>query len=74
MQATRTHRPPLTRNEQGVLDSLKAYAEEHDFPPTFRELAEFGDWSTTETFRCIKILRAKGYVTTGPIRTMRVIE
>ena len=54
---------PLTPRQKAVLDYITAFIEEHDYAPSYREIAEhFGFASVATVAEYIDILRAKGYL------------
>ena len=59
----------LTDRQQAILDFLKAYAERHGYPPTFREIGEhfkFG-WAAARTH--LKAIERKGFLKIIPSRS-----
>ena len=59
----------LTDRQQQILDFLKAYAERHGYPPTFREIGEhfrFG-WAASRTH--LKAIEKKGFLKIVPSRS-----
>lgn len=54
---------PLTDRQQQVLDYISAYINQHECPPTLREISEhIGTAGTVSAMRHLEALERKGYV------------
>ena len=65
----------LTARQSEVLAAIRAFTKEHNYSPTFRELANvLGIESTNGVTVHLKALERKGYVTREPgkSRTLRL--
>ena len=70
-------RAPLTQNQQRVLNSLAAFWQERQIPPTVRDLTtRLGFESTNAVRGHLEALRRKGYVTWEPKvqRSIRILS
>jgi repressor LexA len=59
----------LTERQRMVLDFVKSYAQQHGYPPTFREIGEhFGfGWAASRTH--LKAIERKGYLRVIPSKS-----
>ena len=65
---------PLTRRQHDILTFIHAFLEEHDFSPTYEEIAsEFGVNKVT-IFGHVRELERKGAITRGERHTSRSIQ
>lgn len=56
---------PLTKKQKKILDYIERYIEKHDYAPSYREIAEHFELSSTATISgYIQTLKEKGYLDT----------
>ncbi len=65
----------ITRRQSEVLDHIKAFIDEHHFPPTMREISEHFGISVKGAYDHVKALERKGYlrIDNNRSRTIEVI-
>ncbi len=66
----------ITKRQQEVLDFIKAYIEEHSYPPTIREISENFAISVKGAYDHVKAIERKGYISLNNhrSRTIEVLE
>src|SRR5690606_9788674 len=58
----------LTPKQKAVLDYIRAYIEDHDYAPSYREIAEhLGLRSVATVAEHVETLREKGYLEKDPL-------
>lgn len=63
----------LTDKQKKVLDFVKSYAQEHGYPPTFREIGEHFGFGWPASRQHLKAIERKGFIRMTP-STSRGIE
>ncbi len=73
-----TTRKPLTERQDGILQFLKRYMQQHGFPPTIQEICvEFNFSSTNAATQFLLALEKKGYIkrtVKGASRGLQILD
>lgn len=66
----------LTRKQLITLDMIRMFIREHEYSPTYKEIAEMVGTTTCSAFNIVLRLQEKGYITmtNSKQRTIRVVD
>lgn len=63
----------LTKRQHEILEYIEQYIKEHDYAPSFREIAEYFAFSSVATVaEHIETLKRKGYLTKDPLEARSI--
>ena len=66
----------LTRKQAIVLDLIDQFILDHEYSPTYKEIAEMANTTTCSAFNIVLRLQEKGYITmtNSKQRTIRIAK
>ena len=65
--------PMLTATQRRVLESIRSYADEHGFAPTFRDIADCTGLSLSAVAHQVRRLHEMGWIRRAPGRSRALV-